>query len=227
MKRIRRYQPSLLLTFSVVSFVLIALLGVALAFGLQNEIEQTALRQEAWVATDLVNNNIVPIVRSEDLTSPIIPGSARYNGLDPKIKDVMARNHIARVKIWAKDGIILYSDVPDLIGKKFEVEDDLIEAFGGQVHSDVSNLDADENQFEKKTFDRLLELYLPLRISGSAEPTAVFEVYHDMAAVDARNNEIRNFAWLALSVGFLALYGSLFLLVFRASRTINRRNREN
>jgi len=85
MKRIRRYQPSLLLTFSVDSFVLIALLGVALALGLQNEIEQTAIRQEAWVATDLVNNNIVPIVRSEDLTSPIEPSSARYKELDPKI----------------------------------------------------------------------------------------------------------------------------------------------
>src|SRR4051812_16817392 len=189
MKRIRRYQPSLLLTFSVVSFVLIAVLGVALAIGIQQEVEQTALRQEAWVATDLVNNNIVPIVRSEDLTSPILPDSARYNELDPKIKDVMARNHIVRVKIWAKDGTILYSDMPGLIGRKFEVEDDLVEAFGGQVHADVSNLEADENTFEKQTFDRLLELYLPLRTSGSGDPTAVFEVYHDMTAVDARNNE--------------------------------------
>ena len=227
MKRIRRYQPSLLLTFSVVSFVLIAILGVALALGIQNEIEQTALRQEAWVATDLVSNNIVPIVNSEDLTSPIMPGSARYKELDAKIKDVMARNHIARVKIWAKDGTILYSDMPQLIGQKFEVEGDLIEAFAGQIHSDVSNLDSEENQFEKGKFDRLLELYLPLRTSGSSEPNAVFEVYHDMTAVDARNNEIRNFAWLALSVGFLALYGALFVLVFRASRTIYRRNREN
>jgi PAS domain S-box-containing protein len=222
-----RPRPSLLLTFSVVSFVLLAVLGVALAFGIQYQLENTALRQEANTATGLIDTYIAPIIRHEDLQAPIMPGTARYNELDPKIRDIMLRDHVVRVKIWAKDGTLLYSDEPQLIGQKFEVEDDILEAFEGKVHTDVSDLSSDENKFEQGKFDRLLELYLPLRTAGSQTPDGVFEVYHDLTDVDGRNNEVRNFVWLALGVGFLALYGSLFTLVYRASRTLTRRNREN
>src|SRR5262249_54399183 len=122
---------------------------------------------------------------------------------------------------------LLYSDEPELISQKFDVEDDLLEAFSGKTHSDISNLEDEENEFERGKFDRLFEIYLPFRLQGSSTPVAAFEVYHDLTQVDARNNEIRSFTWAVLGIGFLALYGSLFTLVRTASRTLTRRNREN
>src|SRR5262249_5525355 len=144
---IRRPRPSFLLTFSVVSFVLLVLLAVALALGIQYQLEQTALRQEAWTATDLVNSYIVPLFRPDDLKAPILPGTPRYKVLDPQIKSVMMHDHVVRVKLWAKDGTLLYSDEPELISQKFDVEDDLLEAFSGKTHSDISNLEDEENEF--------------------------------------------------------------------------------
>jgi two-component system, NarL family, sensor kinase len=140
MKKPRRFQPSLLTTEKVVSFVLLVALAVALAIGIQYQLENTALSQETWTATDLVNSYIVPLIRPEDLKAPIMPGTPRFNELDPKIKDIMLHDHVVRVKIWAKDGTLLYSDEPELIGQKFEVEADLQEAFSGQTHSDISDL---------------------------------------------------------------------------------------
>jgi PAS domain S-box-containing protein len=224
---VRRRRPSFLLTFSVVSFMLLVLLALALAFGIQYQLEQTGLSQETWTATDLVNSYIVPLFRPADLNAPILPGTLRYIEVDPEIKSIMQHNHIVRVKLWAKDGTLLYSDEPELIGQKFVVADDLQEAFSGQTHSDISNLTDDENKFERGKFDRLFEIYLPFRLAGSATPAAAFEVYHDLTQVDARNNEIRSFTWAVLGIGFLALYGSLFTLVRTASRTLTRRNREN
>lgn len=227
MRQLRRFQPSLLVTFSVFSFVLIAGLGLALAWGIQHQLEDTALRQEAHAATDQINTYIAPAFTPADLQAPLFPGTPRYKELDPLVRQIMVRDHVVRVKIWSNDGTLLYSDEPQLIGKQFEVEADLREAFEGIIHTDVSSLSASENQFERGKFDRLLELYLPLRPAGSTEVAAVFEVYHDLAEVDERNTEMRNFLWLSLGIGFITLYGSLFTLVRSASRTLTRRNREN
>jgi PAS domain S-box-containing protein len=225
--RNRVFRPSFLLTFSVASFVLLVLLAVALAVGIQYQLENTALSQETWTATDLVNSYIVPLIRRDDLKAPILPGTPRYNELDPQIKSVMLHDHVVRVKIWARDGTLLYSDEPELIGQKFDVEEDLQEAFAGKTHSDISDLTDEENKFERGKFDRLFEIYLPFRVAGESTPGAAFEVYHDLTQVDARNNEIRSFTWGVLGIGFLALYGSLFTLVRTASRTLTRRNKEN
>ncbi|MEO8286395.1 MAG: HD domain-containing phosphohydrolase [Chloroflexota bacterium] len=227
MRNLRRYQPNLLTTFSVVSFVLLAVLGLALAWGIQNRLEDTALRQEGDRAAGQVSIFLAPMFTAADLAGPLKPGTPRFNEIDTLIRSTMMRDHVVRIKIWGKDGTLLYSDEPQLIGQKFEVEDDLIEAFSGKVHKAVSHLDAEENKFEQGKFDRLLELYVPLRPAGSDQNLAVFEVYHDLVEVDQSNAEMRNFIWLALALGFVGLYGSLFTLVRGASRTLTRRNKEN
>ena len=223
----RRFRPNLLFTFSVISFVLLTALGVALAVGIQDKLEESALHQQAQSTIDQVNTNLVPVLRPEDLEKPWVVGSARYNQLDRLIRGSMLRDHVVRVKVWAPDGTILYSDKSDLIGKNFPPEQDLAEALAGETHMDVSDLTAAENEFESGEFTRLLEVYVPLRSAGATQNTAIFETYHDLASVDAINEEMRSFLWTALAVGLAILYASLFTLVYRASRTLTRQNREN
>lgn len=223
----RRFRPSLLFTFSVISFVLLTALGVALAIGIQNKLEESALHQQAQSTIDQVNANLVPVLLPEDLEKPWVVGSARYNQLDRLIRGSMLRDHVVRVKVWAPDGTILYSDASNLIGKNFPPEEDLAEALAGEAHMDVSDLTAAENEFESGEFTRLLEVYVPLRAAGATQNTAIFETYHDLASVDAINEEMRSFLWTALAVGLAILYASLFTLVYRASRTLTRQNREN
>jgi PAS domain S-box-containing protein len=210
-----------------VSFLLLVALGVGLAIGIQGKLEQSALTQQAQSTVDLVNENLVPILRPEDLEEPWVVGSPRYNELDKVITTSMLRDHVVRVKIWRPDGTILYSDVPELIGKKFPPEEDLAEALSGELHTDVSDLSAEENEFESGEFSRLLEVYVGLRAAGATNNTAIFETYHDLTEVDALNDEMRMFVWSALAIGLLILYASLFTLVYRASRTLTRRNKEN
>ncbi|MEP6774144.1 MAG: HD domain-containing phosphohydrolase [Chloroflexota bacterium] len=223
----RRFRPTLLFTFSVISFVLLVALGIALAIGIQNKLEESALHQQAQSTIDQVNANLVPQLRPEDLQDPWVVGSARYNQLDRLIRGSMLRDHVVRVKVWRPDGTILYSDASDLIGKNFPPEEDLAEALSGQAHMDVSDLTAAENEFEAGQFKRLLEVYVPLGAAGATENTAIFETYHDLASVDAINEEMRSFLWTALAVGLAILYASLFTLVYRASRTLTRQNHEN
>jgi hypothetical protein len=139
----------------------------------------------------------------------------------------MLRDHVVRVKVWRPDGTILYSDASELIGTNFPPDADLAEALAGETHMSVSDLSSAENEFEVGQFKRLLEVYVPLKAAGAANNTAIFESYHDLASVDAINEEMRSFIWTALAVGLAILYASLFTLVYRASRTLTRQNREN
>jgi PAS domain S-box-containing protein len=225
--RLRRFRPNLLFTFSAISFVLILALGVALVVGIQDKLEDSALRQQAQRTTDQVNTYLIPELRAEDLQNPWVIGSARYTQLDNLIRANMLRDHVVRVKIWRPDGTILYSDAADLIGRKFDPDSDLAEALAGETHMDISDLSAAENELEVGQFARLLEVYVPLKAAGAMNNTAIFETYHDLAAVDALNDEMRQFLWTVLSIGLVILYASLFTLMYRASRTITRRNREN
>jgi len=55
----------------------------------------------------------------------------------------------------------------------------------------------------------------------------VYEIYHDLTALEPIIASTRRFVWISVGLGFLVLYGSLFTLVRNASRQLVRRNEEN
>lgn len=227
LKRVLRFRPNLLSTFSVVSFVLILVLGIALATGIQQKVEDSAIRQQANHAVDLVNLYVSPKVYPYELTKPWDVNSERFKELDSLIVTTLLRDHVVRIKLWSSEGVVIYSDQPQLVGEHFPLDEDQLGALNGRVHTDITDLDASENEFERDQFDRLLEIYMPFRAAGDEDPSAVLEVYLDLDAVDALNGEVSAFTWLATGLGFIVLYASLFALVYRASRTLSRQNAEN
>jgi two-component system NarL family sensor kinase len=110
---------------------------------------------------------------------------------------------VVRVKLWARDGRILYSDEPRLLDKRYELEADKLEALrSGDTKAEVSDLSAPENRFERGR-GSLHEVYTRLRT-----PTGVpilFETYQESESVGATSREI----WLPFAVPLLA---SLLLL---------------
>src|SRR5215207_9626103 len=113
-KQIFRFRPNLLSTFSVISFVLILALGISLAVGIQEKVSDSAVRQQANHAVDLVNLYISPHVRPDELTQPWDTDSARFKELDDLIITTMLRDHVVRIKLWSSEGVVLYSDQPQL-----------------------------------------------------------------------------------------------------------------
>jgi HD-GYP domain-containing protein (c-di-GMP phosphodiesterase class II) len=225
MKRMLALKLTLLSKFSIVSLGLLLVLGLALAWGIQRHLEQNALQQEAESAAEQVISILGPNIKSADLRGPLDP--SRYAQIDALIRQNLLTEHIARVKIWSPDGLIIYSDDKSLVGKRFPVEDDLIEALSGETHMDVSSLQDDENIDERKHFSQLLEIYVPLRPLDAPKAMGVFEIYHDMTALQARIDDMRFFVWASVGLGFLVLYSLLFTLVRNASRDLTRRNTDN
>lgn len=225
MKRLLGWKPSLLTSFSLLGAFITAVIAIVFAWNLEHQLEQNALQQEADSAADQVALILSPNLSMADLSAPL--DSARYAQIDALIRKDILYEHIVRVKIWNKDGLLVYSDEKSLAGQYFPVSDELEKALGGEIAMELSTLDKTENVGERDLYKRLLEVYVPIRLAGSSEIVGVYEIYHDLAVLEPTIAATRRFVSISVGLGFLVLYGSLFTLVRNASRELIRRNEEN
>jgi len=111
---------------------------------------------------------------------------------------------IVRAKLWRPDGTVVYADDARLVGQRFTLADDQLEALSSpQTRAEVSGLERSENEFERYG-GKLLEVYRPVWTPSGSE--LLFEVYGDYGPVSARAFDL----WRGLA-GVLA--SSLLLLL--------------
>ncbi len=91
---------------------------------------------------------------------------------------------ILRIKVWSRDGTVVFSDLAELRGRTFELDGDLSEALEGQVEAGISSGQASENVFEHGLAPSLLEIYLPIERAGH-EPIGAYEIYQDARPLQA------------------------------------------
>lgn len=118
---------------------------------------------------------------------------------------VLGDASIVRLKLWDREGRIVYSDEPRLIGSRYRLDArDLEELAADEPEAEVTDLSRPENRFERE-FGRLLEVYMPIRAPNGERLR--YEVYYRSSFVSARGDRIfRQFAPpLVVGVILLAL----------------------
>jgi len=123
-------------------------------------------------------------------------------------------------KIWGSDGRVLYSANPNLVGLQFPIEGGLKKAFQGDVYTEVSDLNKEENIFEEGSSPQLIETYAPIRVEGEDEVAAVIEFYQTMDDLKGEILAARQRSWVVVGVSSVVVYLLLAGLVGRASNTI-------
>jgi signal transduction histidine kinase len=126
---------------------------------------------------------------------------------------------IVTFKVWDPTGKVVYS-TDETVGQTFPVSEGLALAILGQVSSEISQLEAEENVAQRAIRPELLETYSPVRLSGTNQVIAVAEFYQ---TVDALNREIaaaQRRSWLVVGGATLVIYLLLAGFVRRASDTI-------
>ena len=100
------------------------------------------------------------------------------------------------------------------------------QAAQGAVIGDISDLSDPENAYERERWNHLIEIYLPVRASGSSRIIAVAEFYQLPDELEAEVNRDRLIAWgLVAGATFLA-YLALVRVVRQGSETIVRQEGE-
>ena len=201
--RSRGPRLSLLQTFSVLSFVVIAALGVTLGMLLHARVAHRALDDTKRLAVTVARVGVAGQLRDgEPNAGPLSP--RRIAELDKWFET----SGLLRGKLYDRDGRIKWSDDHAFIGEDASKHDDVREALGGEVHADMED-DAEELGAKGRFF----EVYVPIR-GGVFESYMSFEPTAKAIASDTR------IVVVALGAGLLLLWLALFRLVARASRRL-------
>ena len=175
----------------------------------------TAVNESVRATEAVVRGNLDSLVTGNDLSDPWSTGAAAVNG---ELGRLVATGNILRIKVWSRDGTVVFSDLPALRGRAFPVADDLLDVFDGSVRTEFSSADEVENVFEHGLADRFLSIYLPIR-APDGTVVGAYEVYEDAAPIEASIEETRRDV-LGI-VGAMAL--GLLVLIFGAFSASSRR----
>jgi len=203
----------------------ILVVGAALAVSanVSDHLAKAAV-DEAVASTEAVVRGFVDPMLGSAGAAKLTSGEA--TAIDDELEHLVGSGKILRIKVWAADGTVVASDLPALRGRQFEVDDDLTEAFAGNLQTGFSDGTAEENVFEQGLADRFLEMYLPIRLPGSSDVVGVYEIYQDAAPIEGQIDQTRRDVLVivgAMAAGLLLL---LFAAFSGASRLLARQNRD-
>jgi len=212
-------RAGLLGTFALVSLVPIALLAVALAHVLRDDVSRRALVNARQSAALLEQSLVLPQLTPRDLHHGLT--AAQVTRLDGLLRASLSSNEIARIKVWNRDGRAVYATDHSLLGKRFAPSDELRTALGGKTASEISDLRAAENANDRR-FGRLLEVYTPLRFAPNGPVAGAFELYLPYRPIQAAIDHDTTRLTLILLGGLALLYLALFRIAASASNRLRR-----
>jgi two-component system, NarL family, sensor kinase len=122
---------------------------------------------------------------------------------------ILNNTSVVRVKLWTRNGRILYSDAHALIGQRFTLGEEERELFEkGGVEAELSDLSQPENRYERHE-GKLLEAHTVIRTPETKTPV-LFEIYQRFGAVSANAGRLLR----ALAPPLIG--GLVVLLLFQA-----------
>jgi signal transduction histidine kinase len=214
--------------FAFTTLCVFAAVGVAL-WWVMSAIVRERTESTAQEHAEFVTHSVIhPALSEIDVDVPLRLGDPRYEELrDLVVSDVLGVQFpVVRVNVWGSDGTVLFSDEPDLLGRRFALPPGLRSAFGGRVVSTASDPDRPENVFETDHPDAILATFVPLGpASPGQDPQVVVEIHTDVAAAAVPIGRPFRLVGLALLGGLAAIYVIQLPLVRRLGRTLRAQNR--
>ena len=208
------------LRFLLASFTAVAVVVIGGFFALRGVAEHEAVRE----TRDRVKaaGSLVEAAALED-GLPRGDRSAQQR-MDDVVTGQVLADSIARVKVWSRDGKILYSDEPRLIGRRFKLGEDEQEIFRtGAAAAEVSDLGKAENVFERPE-GKLLEAHTVIRTPDGTP--VLFEIYRRYSSVTASAERLVRDLAPPLLAGVIVLLLLQIPLAWSMARRLQRQHVE-
>ena len=199
---------------------LLVMLGglVIIGFWVSRQIETAVTNRTAAITALYVDSHLSPYLQPLATRQELAPTD--LDSLQTLLDTTPLGQQIVSFKVWARNGTILYSPTPELVGQQFAIQGGLAQALQGNVTSEISHLDDPEQVFERQRWETLIETYAPIRQQGSDQIIAVAEFYQTTNELTAVIRAAQIQSWLAVGGVLTAVYLLLASLVQRASNTI-------
>ena len=139
--------------------VVLAVCSVGAGLAVSSAASDIAVRDDSAHGVSFARNVVAPLVdRAVRRGDP-----AALAALDAAARSPLRDGAMVRVKVWAADGHVIWSDADALFGESFALEPEEAALFGTEgVLASVSDLTKAENA-QEQAFDELLEVYAAAR----------------------------------------------------------------
>jgi two-component system NarL family sensor kinase len=165
------------------------------------------------------------LVEAAGLRDGIVRGDrGAIRVLDDLVLGQILAEPIVRVKLWSKDGTILYSDQRALIGRHFGLGDDELALFRNhRADAELSDLTKPENRYERSQ-GKLLEAHTAIRTPDGTQ--VLFEIYQRFSSVNSSGQRLLGVLAPPLLGGLLVLVLFQVPLAWTMARRLQRGHRE-
>jgi diguanylate cyclase (GGDEF)-like protein len=206
------------LTRRFAAYAAIALLvgGGATFLIVRSESLRRAERQSVSHTKFIAESILTDRLRVSDFERPLT--AARVRALDRLFREEVLVDGALRAKLYARDGLTIYSTDHTLIGRRSTDRSIITRAAAGLAGSDISRLNSEGGSGGDR---KVLEAYVPASV-GEAKPTGVFELYQDYAPITAAaRDEFMQIGGIVAAM-LLVLYVSFFPILRRVTSRMRR-----
>ena len=210
-------KDNLLLQFSVTAFIVLVVMGFILVVFLSAAVRSHAVESLANQAVVDSRSQLLSVIVPSDLVLPMT--GERYDAFHKYVEESIATGGTAEIKLWGKDGTIIYSNNKSMVGLKFPGNDLFQKALRGETVSEIPTPEDLKGEGEEFP-NAVMEVYTPIVFEGTTDTQGVFEIYEYYGPTAHLIGVLRNTLIVWVIIGSAVLYTSLVGIVWRGWRTI-------
>ena len=199
-------NDNLLFRFSAISFILLATIAMCLAYVLANKVRSDAVTDLADQAIGAATGRLLSVITPSDFEEPM--SGKRYYDFDRFVQQSIVSKRTSGVKLWSRDGTVMYSNDPQVVGERSPVSENLSRTLRGETPVEIV-VPKDTGREREEGVGALMDVYAPVVFPGAIEPNGVLEIRQYYEPTARRIKELRRWIYGSIGVGFLTLYVSL------------------
>jgi hypothetical protein len=187
--------------FSILSAIYICGLALALGFTITEFHEWNMIRNGASSLEELLDNLIQKQFPPEELTP--LEFEKDIDKISRVFEPVLAMPEIVRIKVYNREGVIIWSDEGSLIGKQFPGPR-IDQAIAGNRVTLILKPKGAEHIYEKD-YEKVVEIYAPV-LGRDGKAIGVLEIYQVPRSTWTMIHDIKILVWLVVAIGGGLLY---------------------
>lgn len=211
---------SLARQFALAGGLVMFLASVVVGTFVSRRVEEIVVRNAANATALYMESFVAPL--TQDLGRRDSLSATSQARLGALLAGTALGKRVVSFKIWRPDGRLVDASNTALVGQRFDVTENLKLAWQGEVRADFDETGDEEDVAENALGLPLLEIYSPIRDAQTGRVIAVAEFYEIATQLRTDLTRVRLASWGVVSLVMALIGASLFAIVLRGSRTIDR-----